>query len=521
MKANKKRVMFFDTTSRDGKQSPGNQHGPDDTVILAKQLAALGADIMEAGFPIACQADFDAVRRVAEEVQDIRCCALARSRDEDIERAAEALKNALLPPRIHVFIASSDIHMENKLRKRPDEVVAIAVAAVRKAREFVDDVEFSPEDASRTGFEFLKRIVHAAIVAGASTINIPDTVGYAIGAEFGTVIRRLIQEVPIITEKGITISVHCHNDLGMATANALAGLENGARQVECTINGIGERAGNTHFAEVVMALKTRYDYYGLDVGIDTTQIGPTARLLCAIIGKPIPDTLPVVGENVFAHGSGIHQHGVGKDRATYEIMDAESVGWKGELFPLSSQSGRSGLGARLQDIGYSVDSDLLGVVYERFVQLAQSKALVYNADLHMLMQEIAGEQHAQKAGWIRLVRVDYHKIDDKRSVIVHLACGDQVFEASDSGSGPVHAAWNAIKVALERQNLWPGKVELAEFDIGKSIGGVDAFGMAQVKIACNGNIAYGRGSNTDIVVAYVQAELAALNHLIFSPIEEM
>ena len=519
-KKNKDKIIFFDTTSRDGKQSPGNQHSPEETVLLAKHLAKMGVDIMEAGFPISSDADFESVRRVAEEIPKIRCAALARSRDGDIERAAEALKNASAPPRIHVFIASSDIHLTDKLRMTPDEVVAVAVKAVQKARTYVDDVEFSPEDASRTGFDFLKRIVTETIEAGARTINIPDTVGYAVPEEFGNMIARLIKEVPSIQKNNVTVSVHCHNDLGMATANALAGVKAGARQIECTINGIGERAGNTHFAEVAMALITRHDYFGLDVDIDTTKIGPTARFLSSVIGKPISDTLPIVGENVFAHSAGVHQDGMSKSRKTYEIMTPESVGWKGELFPLSSQSGRKGLEKRLADIGYTADRELLNTVYERFVALADTKKLVYNADLYMLMQEIAGEKQAKSKNWIHLVSVDYHKVDNKRSVIVRLKVNGGEFGASGCGCGPVGAAWDAIKKALLHNKLWPGDIELKEFDIGKSVGGVDAFGLAQVKLTLDGKSSYGRGANTDIVVAYVQAELAALNHLIHNPIQE-
>lgn len=520
MRPNKDKVIFFDTTSRDGKQAPGNQHSPEETVLLAKHLAKMGVDVMEAGFPISSDTDFESVRRVAQEVAGIKCAALARARDSDIDRAAEALENAIVPPRIHVFIASSDIHLEDKLRMTPDKVIAIAVKAVHKARMYVDDVEFSPEDASRTGFDFLKRIVAATIEAGASTINIPDTVGYAVPEEFGNTIARLIKEVPSIQTNNVIISVHCHNDLGMATANALAGVKGGARQIECTINGIGERAGNTHFAEVAMALITRQDYFELDVNIDTTKIGPTARFLSSVIGKPISDTLPIVGENVFAHSAGVHQDGMSKSRKTYEIITPENVGWKGELFPLSSQSGRRGLKKRLADIGYTAEGELLDTVYKRFITLADTKKLVYNADLHMLMQEIAGEEQAKSKHWIHLVRVDYHKVKNQRSVLVRLAVNGDVFEASGSGDGPVDATWDAIKNALERKGFWPGSIELKEFDIGKSVGGVDAFGLAQVKLALDRKVSYGRGADTDIVVAYVQAELAALNHLAHNPITD-
>ncbi|MBU0723009.1 2-isopropylmalate synthase [Patescibacteria group bacterium] len=518
-KSNQDKVIFFDTTSRDGKQAPGNNHSPEETVLLARHLAEMGVDVMEAGFPISSDADFKSVRYVAEEVAGIKCAALARARNEDIECAARAFKNAITPPRIHVFIASSDIHLKDKLRMSEEQVISVAVNAIRKARSYVDDVEFSPEDASRTGFDFLKRIVKATIEAGANTINIPDTVGYAVPKEFGDMIARLNQEVYFLHKHNATLSVHCHNDLGMATANTLAGIKNGARQAHCTINGIGERAGNTHFAEVVMALKTRRDYFGVNINIDTAKIGPTARFLSSVIGKSISDTLPIVGENVFAHSAGVHQDGMNKSRKTYEIMSPELVGWKGELFPLSSQSGRQGLKKRLADIGYTaVDQTLLNTVYAQFIALANTKKLVYNADLHMLMQEINGKEKAKSKHWIRLVRCDYHKVNEERTVVVRLAVNGNEFEASGTGDGPIHSAWSAIKNALQRNNYWPGDVELKSFDIGKSVGGVEACGLAQVQIAMGAKTAYGRGVNTDIVIAYIQAELSAINHLVHTPI---
>lgn len=515
---NRNKVIFFDTTARDGKQSPGCNFGPEDTVTLGRQLAALGIDYMEAGFPIASQSDFESVRRVASEIKGIRCCALARAKDEDIEKAAHAFEKAVEPPRIHVFIASSRIHLENKLRLGPEEAITMATSAIKKARQYVDDVEFSPEDSSRTGFDFLKRIVSAAITAGATTINIPDTVGYAVGDEFGSVIKMLIGEIPLISEKNVVISVHCHNDLGIATANTLSGLRNGARQAECTINGIGERAGNTHFAEVVMNLATRKDYYNLETNIHTEQIGPTSRLLSAIIGKPVSDTLPIVGANVFRHSSGVHQDGVLKEAKNYEIITPNIVGWKGETFPLTSQSGRHGLKKRLNDLSYNFESSDLDKFYQKFVALADTKAYIYNSDLQMLVQESTAEQHAESDRWIKLVRVDYHKIDEQRSVIVHLAANGEEFKASGAGNGPVSSTWNAIKNALSRNGLWPGNVELTDFDVGKGAGGVEAIGTALVKVVCGSQTAFGRGADTDIIEACAKAHVMAINHLIHSPL---
>lgn len=514
------RVIFFDTTSRDGKQSPGCQHSPDDTVALAHQLAKMGVDIMEAGFAIASDADFEAVRRVATEVP-IRTCSLARAKPNDIEWAAKALENAKKPPRIHTFIASSNIHMRGKLLMTPQQVIEAVIKAVELARKYVDDVEFSPEDSARTGFDFLKEIVAVAIKAGATTINIPDTVGYAVGDEYGIMIARLITEVPLIIERGIIISTHCHNDLANAVANTLAGLKAGARQAECTILGIGERAGNTQFEPVVMALRTRQDYYGLDVSrIDTIQIGPTARLVSAIIKKPISDTQPIVGGNVFGHGAGIHQDGVLKERTTYEIMTQESVGWQGESLPLISQSGRHGLKKRLAALGYIVEGDQLNRVYQKFTALADTKTYVYNPDLYMIMQEVLAEEKAESEHWIKLVRVDYHKVGDQRSVTVHLSCNSDIFEASGTGNGPVSSTWDAIQNALTRKGLWPGEVKLRNFDVGKGPGGVEAMGLAIIEIEHNNRIAYGRGADTDIIVAYAKAEVAAINHLHHVPIEK-
>ncbi|MFH1188874.1 MAG: 2-isopropylmalate synthase [bacterium] len=448
------------------------------------------------------------------------CCALARAKQEDIERAAETLFHAKQNPRIHVFVASSQIHVENKLRRSPDEIVGMAIAAIKKARSYVDDVEFSPEDSTRTGYEFLIRIVTAAIEAGARIINIPDTVGYAVGDEYGLMIARLIRDVPLISQKGIVLSVHCHNDLGLATMNALAGLKNGARQVECTINGIGERSGNTHFAEVVMALLTRQDYFGLNVDINTTQIGPTARLLSAIIQKPIPDTLPIVGQNVFAHSSGIHQDGVQKDRRTYEIISPEMVGWRGESFPLTSQSGRHGLQKRLIEIGYTIDTAKLAIAYQQFSNLAATKPFIHNTDLHMIMQEITAEEHAKSEHWLWIEQIDYQKKGTERQVYIKLRTNGSVLEATGCGNGPVSSVWAAIQNALKSHNLWHNDICMESYDLGKGTGGVEAFGIATIKLSNSEGVSYGRASDTDIVIASAKAAVTAINYLSHAPIKK-
>lgn len=513
------KVLIFDTTARDGKQAPGNNFGPQDTLRLAHQLEKLGVNIMEAGFPIAGPDDFEAVKLVAENISGFTTCALTRATTGDIDTAARALDNALVTPRIHTFIASSDVHIREKLNSDPQCIIEYAVQAVRYAKKYTDDVEFSPEDASRTGFDFLKQIIEATIEAGATTINIPDTVGYALPHIFSDMIARLLQEVPNITEQNIVISTHCHNDLGLATANSLAGVYAGARQVECTINGIGERAGNTHMAEVVMALNTHHNS-GFCTSVTTEEIGKTSSLVSSITNKSIADNTPIVGQNVFAHGSGIHQDGINKSRTTYEIMTPESVGWSGELFPLSAQSGRAGLTKRLNDIGYSLSDTELTLLYEQFVLLAGEKPLIHNEDLHLLVQELHSKMYTDTHGWISIVgEVEYHKIQKTRSSFVYLSCNGIEFQASGSGDGPVDSAWNAIKTALQRQGIWSSGTKLTGFTLGKSVGSTDALGIAHIEVTCGKARAYGRSSDTDIVVASVKAILNALNHLTFTPVQ--
>jgi 2-isopropylmalate synthase len=381
-------VRFLDTTCRDGKQAPGNNHSPADTLRIAQRCADLGIDVFEAGFASSSEDDFLSVSHVAKRVPGITVCSLARALDSDIEMSARALENAISPPRLHTFIATSDIHLKHKLKMSRSEALEKAVMAVLCARRYVDDVQFSAEDATRTDPSYLAEVVREVILAGARTVNLPDTVGYAMPTEIASMVRNIITTVKEVSEYGVTIAVHCHNDLGFATANTLMGIVAGARQVECTVNGIGERAGNTHYAEVVMALSARADYYAVGHAIDTKKIGDTARLVSSVINKPIPDTLPIVGEHVFAHGAGIHQHGAMANEQVYEIMSPADVGWNAERFPLSSQSGRHGLRARLQRLGYEVTDDKLHLYYQQFLVVASAKVLVTDADLHTLVRSV-------------------------------------------------------------------------------------------------------------------------------------
>ena len=516
-----KKIIVFDTTLRDGEQSPGCQMDADSKSIIARQLARLGVDVIEAGFPISSEGDFQAVERIAREVQGPTICVLARTKKEDIETAARALEKAQKPPRIHTFVGTSAVHMEKKIRKSPQEILEMVAQSVVLAKKYVDDVEFSPEDSARTGLDFLKEVVEVAVEAGATTINIPDTVGYGVGDEYSNIIS-IVRQVIARKSPSVVTSTHCHNDLGLAVANTLAGVRAGARQIECCVSGIGERAGNAQLEAVVMALKTRTDYYGVEVGINTQELGPTARLVSSVIGKPISDNLPVVGGNAFAHSAGIHQDGVLKERTTYEIMKPEDVGWKGETFPLTKNSGRHALKERLKALGYEVDDDLLKEVYGRFTKLADVKTYVFNGDLHLLMQEILTEKRADREHLITVERVDYHRIYDTLSATVALSKNGKTFESSGAGDGPASSIWDAITKTLERMGLeetlsFP--LKLRDFNVGKGPGGVEAVGLVTLRIESqDSRMAYGRGSDTDIVVAFAKAQVAAINHLLQAPI---
>ena len=497
------RLHIFDTTLRDGEQSPGCSMNIEEKVRLAHSLAKLGVDIIEAGFPIASQGDFEAVHRIASEVNGPHIAALARTINKDIERAGEAVKPAGERGRIHTFIATSPIHMQAKLRMTPDQVVERAVASVKLARSLVPEVEFSAEDAGRTEMDFLCRIVEATIAAGARVINIPDTVGYMTPGEFGSRIRELIERVP--NSDQAIISVHCHNDLGLAVANSLAAVENGARQVECTINGLGERAGNASLEEVVMILRTRSDRFDIETGVlIRPRIVPTSKLVSSITGMPVQANKAIVGANAFAHESGIHQDGVLKHQKTYEIMTPESVGLNTNRMVLGKHSGRAALKSRYQELGVDLDDDRLIQVFGRFKTLADKKKDVFDEDL---MSILSGDSNVETE---RVKLVSLHAASgtgDTPVAAVELDIEGKTHKATAEGDGPVDAAFKAIKSLVEPN----GKLLL--YAVNAITAGTDAQGEVTVRLQDGERIVNGQGSDTDIVVASAKALIAALNKL--------
>jgi len=496
------RLHIFDTTLRDGEQSPGCSMNIEEKLRVAHSLATLGVDIIEAGFPIASPGDFEAVHRIATEIDGPVIAGLARAAQKDIERAGEAVKPAGDRGRIHTFIATSPIHMEAKLRMSPDQVVERAVAAVKQARSLAPEVEFSAEDAGRSEMDFLCRIVEATIAAGARVINIPDTVGYMTPGEFGERIFELMARVPN-SNKAI-FSVHCHNDLGLAVANSLAAVENGARQVECTINGLGERAGNAALEEMVMILRTRSDRYDIETNIDTTKIVPTSKLVSQITGMPIQPNKAIVGANAFAHESGIHQDGVLKHKKTYEIMTPESVGWNTNRMVLGKHSGRAALKSRYETLGTTLDDDQLRDVFERFKILADKKKDIFDEDLMVIL---SGESEVDME---RIKLVSLHAASgtkDAPVAAVELEIEGEIHKATGQGDGPVDAAFQAIKSLVEPK----GKLLL--YSVNAITAGTDAQGEVTVRLQDGDHIVNGQGSDTDIVVASAKALIAALNKL--------
>lgn len=496
------RLYIFDTTLRDGEQSPGCSMNIEEKMRVAHSLAALGVDIIEAGFPIASPGDFEAVHRIASEIEGPRIAGLARAHPKDIERAGEAVKPAGDRARIHTFIATSPIHMEAKLRMTPDQVVERAVEAVKQARNLAPEVEFSAEDAGRSEMDFLCRIVEETIKAGARVINIPDTVGYMTPDEFGSRIRELIERVP--NSDQAIFSVHCHNDLGLAVANSLAAIENGARQVECTINGLGERAGNAALEEMVMILRTRSDRYDIETNIDTTKIVPTSKLVSQITGMPIQPNKAIVGANAFAHESGIHQDGVLKHKKTYEIMTPESVGWNTNRMVLGKHSGRAALKSRYEILGTTLDADQLNDVFERFKILADKKKDIFDEDL---MAILSGDSEVETE---RVKLVSLHAASgtkDTPVAAVELDIEGEIHRATAQGDGPVDAAFQAIKSLVEPK----GKLLL--YSVNAITAGTDAQGEVTVRLQDGDCIVNGQGSDTDIVVASAKALIAALNKL--------
>ena len=496
-------LIIFDTTLRDGEQSPGASMTKDEKVRIARNLERLRVDVIEAGFPAASQGDFDSVKAVAEAVTESRVCGLARALEGDINAVAEAVKPAAMS-RIHTFIATSPIHMQEKLRMSPDEVLERAVWAVKQARQHTDDVEFSPEDAGRSDVDFLCRVIEAVIDAGAGTINIPDTVGYNLPGQFGSLIATLRDRIPN-ADKAI-FSVHCHNDLGMAVANSLSAVLNGARQVECTINGLGERAGNAALEEVVMAVRTRQDMFDCDTRIDTTQIVPTSRLVSSITGFAVQPNKAVVGANAFAHESGIHQDGVIKKRETYEIMRAEDVGWSANRMVLGKHSGRNAFRTRLAELDIKLESEsALNSAFARFKDLADKKHEVFDEDLQALVTEESLEQASEK---LKLVTLKVcSETGETPNADVTLNVDGTDMSASMTGGGPVDAAFRAIDTIVN------SGCSLLLYSVNNITTGTDSQGEVTVRLEKDGRIVNGSGADTDIVIASAKAYLNALDKM--------
>lgn len=507
MTQQKERVYVFDTTLRDGEQSPGCSMNQREKLAVAHQLARLGVDVMEAGFPISSPGDFDSVRRIAEEVgakpNAPTIAGLSRAREKDITVCADAVR-AAIKPRIHTFIATSPIHMEYKLKMSPDEVVRQAVEMVALAKSLVDDVEFSLEDAGRTDWKFMVEIVEATISAGSTTINIPDTVGYCQPTQFAKQIRYLRENCPNIDQA--IISVHCHNDLGLAVANTLAAVEEGARQVECTINGIGERAGNASLEEIVMNFKTRPDYFNVDTGVKTEEVYRASRLICDLTGSPVQPNKAIVGANAFAHEAGIHQDGVLKHSATYEIMTPESVGWTGEGLILGKHSGRHAFRKRVESLGYALTEEEINGAFDRFKVLCDKKKDVYEEDLIALVDDIFFKSVAT---WELAYLAVNSGTDAIPTATVKLRRGDEEIAEAAQGDGPVDAAFKAIERAIGED------VELHDYRLESVTGGRDALGRVMVALSrkdCSRQVK-GRAVHTDIVTASALAYVTAMNHL--------
>ncbi|OGA28196.1 MAG: 2-isopropylmalate synthase [Betaproteobacteria bacterium RIFCSPLOWO2_12_FULL_67_28] len=497
-------LIIFDTTMRDGEQSPGASMTRDEKLRIARALERMHVDVIEAGFPASSNGDFEAVRAIANVVKDSTVAGLCRANDRDIQRGIDALKGAK-SWRIHTFIATSPIHMEKKLRMTPEQVLEQAKLAVRYAKNACPDVEFSPEDGSRSEPDFLCRVLEAVIAEGATTINIPDTVGYAVPQQFGEFIRRLRERIP--NSDRAVWSVHCHNDLGMAVANSLAAVvTGGARQIECTINGLGERAGNTSLEEIVMAVKTRADFFDLQTRIDTTQIVPTSRLVSQITGFVVQPNKAVVGANAFAHASGIHQDGVIKARQTYEIMTAEDVGWSTNKIVLGKLSGRSAFKQRLKELGIELESeDLVNKAFQRFKDLADKKAEIFDEDLQALVTQEAGASPEER--W-RLVTMNQASgMGERPHANVVLAENGAERSAAAEGDGPVDATFKAI------EKLAASGTELLLYSVNAVTQGTESQGEVTVRLAKGGRVVNGIGADTDIVVASARAYISALNKL--------
>jgi len=502
--ARKRNILIFDTTLRDGEQSPGCSMNLAEKLEVARALEALRVDVIEAGFPIASPGDFEAVQAISEEIRGCIVAGLARSVDKDIVRAGEAVAKAARP-RVHVFCATSSIHRQHKLKRAKEEIIRMSVEGVKLAKKYADDVEFSPEDASRTEPDFLAEVVAAVIEAGATTVNIPDTVGYAIPSEFGTLIAYLHEHVPNIRDA--VISVHCHNDLGLAVANSLAAVAAGAGQVECTINGLGERAGNAALEELVMALKTRSDLFDADTRIDTSRIYPTSRLVSGITGVHVQRNKAIVGENAFAHESGVHQHGMLSHRETYEIMNPKAIGVPASKLVLGKHSGRHALSERIEALGYQLGDQQLQDVFERFKVLADKKKNVYDEDIEGLIDQQLG---TAAEVW-RLKDLQTTAGTSAIPTATVTLCKDQecVTDAA-TGDGPV----DAIYVAIGR--ITGVTLELTDYSLRALTGGKEAQGEVTIEVNHEGRKFRARGLSTDIVEASARAYISAVNRVLTS-----
>ncbi len=498
------KLVIFDTTLRDGEQSPGASMTKDEKVRIARQLERLRVDVIEAGFAASSNGDFEAVKAIADVIKDSTICSLSRANDRDISRAAEALKGAA-SSRIHTFIATSALHMEKKLRMTPEQVLEQAKQSVRFARNLVSDVEFSPEDGYRSDVDFLCRVIEAVIAEGATTINVPDTVGYAIPELYGNFIKTLRERVPN-ADKAIW-SVHCHNDLGLAAANSLAGVKiGGARQVECTINGLGERAGNCSLEEIVMAIKTRKDYFNLEMNIDPQHILAASRMVSQTTGFVVQPNKAVVGANAFAHASGIHQDGVLKARDTYEIMRAEDVGWSANKIVLGKLSGRNAFKQRLQELGVQLESEgEINSAFARFKELADRKSEIFEEDILALVSDESISQEKEQFGFVSLSQRS--ETGEKPFAEIVFTVGGHEVKSSSEGNGPVDASLKAIEAKVE------SGAEMVLYAVNAISGSTESQGEVTVRLQNSGRVVNGVGADPDIVVASVKAYLSALNKL--------
>ena len=496
-------LIIFDTTLRDGEQSPGASMDADEKLRIALLLEKLNVDVIEAGFPIASKGDFNAVQGISKRIKSSTICALARAIDKDIDTAGQAIQMAV-SSRIHTFIATSDIHMKNKLKMSKEDVINQALKSIRRAKKYTDNIEFSTEDAGRSDFDFLCRIIEAAIKEGATTINIPDTVGYCIPNEYGALMKSLIENIP--NSDLAIFSTHCQNDLGLAAANSLAGVINGARQVECTINGLGERAGNASLEEIVMSVKTRKDLFKCDTKIVTEHIVPASKLVSLITGFSVQPNKAIVGANAFAHESGIHQDGILKHRETYEIMKAQDVGWDNNKIVLGKHSGRNALKSRLGDIGYEIGTDdELTSIFEKFKDLADIKHEIYDDDLHAL---ISSENTDSKNSHYQLIDLKSNsKVNNQAYAEIKLKIKGKEKISSSRGGGAVDATFKAIEDIVNSESI------LSLYSVNNITDGTDSLGEVTVRLEKNDFVVNGLGADSDIIIASAKAYIDALNKL--------